>query len=83
MNNNILNEDYIKTNQQPDEKTKNSKIYVSSMLESQIIKKLISLEQVIDTSVKYHEDKPLTLTKKIMDRKWKIILVLNAMILKY
>lgn len=69
MNNNILNEDYIKTNQQPDEKTKNSKIYVSSMLESQIIKKLISLEQVIDTSVKYHEDKPLTLTKKIMDRK--------------
>ena len=83
MNNNILNENYIKTNQQPDEKTKNNKIYVSSMLESQIIKKLISLEQVIDTSVKNHEDKPLTLTKKIMDRKWKIILVLNAMILKY
>ena len=69
MNNNILNENYIKTNQQPDEKTKNNKIYVSSMLESQIIKKLISLEQVIDTSVKNHEDKPLTLNKKIMDRK--------------
>lgn len=69
MNNNILNEDYIKTNQQPDEKTKNNKIYVSSMLESQIIKKLISLEQVIDISVKNHDDKPLTLTKKIMDRK--------------
>lgn len=69
MNNNILNKNFIKGSQQPIEKITDNKTSGNNILESQIIKKLISLEQVIDTSVKYHEDKPLTLTKKIMDRK--------------
>ena len=64
MNNNSLNGDYTKGSQQPTEKTINSKTYESNSLESQIIKKLTSLEQVIDTSIKNHGDKVLTLTRK-------------------
>ena len=54
MNNNSLNGDYTKSSQQPTEKTIDSKTYESNSLESQIIKKLTSLEQVIDTSIKNH-----------------------------
>lgn len=64
MNNNSLNGDYTKSSQQPTEKTIDSKTYESNSLESQIIKKLTLLEQVIDTSIKNHGDKVLTLTRK-------------------
>ena len=44
MNNNSLNGDYTKSSQQPTEKTIDSKTYESNSLESQIIKKLTSLD---------------------------------------
>lgn len=64
MDTNIFNGDYTKSSQQPTEKTIDNKTYESNQLESQIIKKLASLEQVIDTSIKKHGDKALTLTRK-------------------
>lgn len=64
MDNNNLNADYTKSSQQPNEKTANNKTYETNLLESQITKKLTSLERVIDTSIKNHGDKTLTLTRK-------------------
>ncbi len=64
MNNNILNKNFIKGSQQPIEKITDNKTSGNNILESQIIKKLISLEQVIDTSIKKHGDKTLSLTRK-------------------
>lgn len=64
MNNNILNKNFIKGSQQPIEKITDNKTSGNNILESQIIKKLISLEQVIDTSIKKHGDKTLSLTIK-------------------
>ena len=64
MNNNILNKNFIKGSQQPIEKITDNKTSGNNILESQIIKKLISLEQVIDTSIKEHGDKTLSLTRK-------------------
>ena len=64
MNNNILNKNFIKGSQQPIEKITDNKTSRNNILESQIIKKIISLEQVIDTSIKKHGDKTLSLTRK-------------------
>lgn len=64
MNNNILNKNFIKGSQQPIEKITDNKTSGNNILESQIIKKIISLEQVIDTSIKKHGDKTLSLTRK-------------------
>lgn len=64
MMNNNLNKDSIKSSQQPVEKIADNETYGSNILESRIIRKLASLEQVIDVSIKKHEDKTLTLTRK-------------------
>lgn len=64
MNDKNLNEYYPNSSQQPAEKKPDDKTYESNSFEMQIIRKLTSLEQAIDTSIKEHGDKSLALTRK-------------------
>ena len=71
MNNNILNQEFIPNKLQNVEHQKSSsniQMSQNKLFENQIIKKLTSVEYVIDESIKKHGDKSLILIRKNNNR---------------